>query len=155
VSLRRFLLPGLLACGFCLTLPVPARAAEPADAAALRRLNADYLRAFLACDVARFRDLLADDFYGVLADGKVIDKTEFLREAAQPPGVKDFRYAEITVRLYGDAALVNDLASYRRSNGTVGQTRYVDVWARRPGGWQVVSVQITRVAGAVAAPAGP
>lgn len=152
MSLRRFLLPGLLAWALGLILPGPARAAEPADEATLHRLNADYLRAFLACDVARFRDLLADDFCGVLADGKVIDKNEFLREAAQPPGVRDFRYAEVTVRLYGDAALVNDLASYRRSNGTVGQTRYVDVWARRPGGWQVVSVQITRVAAPVAVP---
>ena len=106
------------------------------------------MRAFLACDVARFRDLLTDDFSGVLADGKVIDKAEFLREAARPPGVKDFRFTETVVRLYGDAALVNDLASYQRSNGTPAQTRYVVVWARRPNGWQVVSVQITRVAGA-------
>ena len=155
MPLRRFLLPGLLACGLAFALPGPVRAADAADAATLRRLNGDYLRAFLACDVARFRDLLADDFSGVLADGKVIDKPEFLREAARPPGVKDFRFTETGVRLYGDAALVNDLASYQRPNGTAAQTRYVVVWARRPAGWQVVSVQITRVAAAVAAPAAP
>ena len=146
--MRRIFLPGILACGLLGALASSARAAESPDEAALRLLNRDYVRAFLACDVARFRDLLTDDFSGVLADGKVIDKAEFLREAARPPGVKDFRFTETVVRLYGDAALVNDLASYQRSNGTPAQTRYVVVWARRPNGWQVVSVQITRVAGA-------
>jgi ketosteroid isomerase-like protein len=151
VPSRRFLLPGLCALGLIFALPAAARAADGGDEAALRQLNRDYLGAFLACDVARFRDLLADDFYGVRADGKVIDKAEFLREAAVPPGVKDFRLTEVVVRLYGDAALVNDLATYLRPNGTPAQTRYVDVYARRQGRWQVVSVQITRVA----APAPP
>jgi ketosteroid isomerase-like protein len=149
---RRLLLPGLLALGLLALLPATARAADPADEAALRRLNNDYLQAFLACDVARFRELLADDFYGVLADGRVIDKAEFLREAAHPPGVKDFRMKEVVIRLYGDAALVNDLATYQRPNGTDAQTRYVDVYARRQGRWQVVSVQITRVAPPVTPP---
>ena len=142
---RRPALPGILALGLLLGGPAPARAAEAGDEAALRRLNRDYLGAFLACDVARFRDLLADDFYGVLADGRVIDKAEFLRQAARPPGLRDFRLRDVGVRLYGDAALVNDLAAYRRPDGSTAQTRYVDVYARRQGRWQVVSVQITRV----------
>jgi ketosteroid isomerase-like protein len=145
VSSRLRLLAAVCALGLGGALSGTARADDPADAAALRRLNADYVRAFLACDVARFRDLLADDFCGVLADGRVIDKAEFLREAARPPGVRDFRVTDTVIRLYGDAALVNDLAAYARPNGTAAQTRYVDVWARRQGRWQVVSVQITRV----------
>jgi len=152
---RRRLSSGLLACGLLFLLPAAGRAADKTDEAALRRLNDDYVRAFLHCDVARFRDLLADDFYGVLADGRVIDKAEFLQEAARPPGLKDFRFTEVAIRLYGDAALVNDLADYQRPNGTPGQTRYVDVWARRQGRWQVVSVQITRVALPVVPPVAP
>jgi ketosteroid isomerase-like protein len=152
VSFPRRLSSGLLGLGLLFLLPGAARAADPGDEAAVRRLNDDYLRAFLACDVARFRDLLADDFYGVLADGRVIDKAEFLREAARPPGVKGFRFMDVVVRLYGDAALVNDLATYQRPNGAPAQTRYVDVWARRSGGWRVVSVQITRVGAPPAAP---
>jgi ketosteroid isomerase-like protein len=145
VPSRCSFLPGLLAGGLLFIAPGLARAADPGDDATLRRLNRDYIGAFLACDVARFRDLLADDFSGVLADGRVIDKAEFLRDAARPPGVREFRVIDVGVRLYGDAALVNDLASYQRPDGTRAQTRYVDVWARRPGGWQIVSVQITRV----------
>ena len=149
MSSRRCL---LLALGLLSFLPGAARAAGPGDEAALRRLNDDYVRAFLACDVGRFRDLLADDFYGIRADGRVIDKAEFLREAGVPPAVKNFRVTEVVVRLYGDAALVNDLASYQRPSGVPGQTRYVEVWARRQDRWQVVSVQITRVAAPGAPP---
>jgi ketosteroid isomerase-like protein len=141
-----FFRSGLLVPALLLVLPAAAFADGRADAADLRRLNDDYVRAFLACDAARFRELLADDFYGVLADGSVIGKAEFLREAAQPPAVKDFRLKETVVRVYGDAAVVDDLAAYRRPDGTPAQTRYVDVYARRGGRWQVVSVQITHVA---------
>ena len=37
------------------------------------------------------RGMLADDFVGVLADGRVIDKAEFLAQAAQPPDARDLR----------------------------------------------------------------
>jgi hypothetical protein len=58
-----------LVCAFALLLCAaagPARAAEAAgaDLAALRQLNDDYVKAFLACDVARFQKILADDFSG-------------------------------------------------------------------------------------------
>jgi hypothetical protein len=146
VSLRRLLPAALPALGLALGAAGFARASPAGDEAALRRLNDDYVRAFLASDVARFRTLLADDFYGVLADGRVIDKAEFLRQAATPPPLRDFRLRDVTVRLFGEAAIINDLASFRKTDGAVGLTRYVDVYARRAGQWQVVSVQITRVA---------
>jgi len=104
------------------------------------------VRAFLASDVTRDRELLVDDFYGVLADGRVIDKAAFLRQAAQPPAVKDFRVREVVVRLYGDAAIVNTRATYLRPDGSPAQTRYVHVYVRRDGRWQIASVQITHLA---------
>ncbi len=142
----RRLLPSVLASVALGLAGAGAASATPAgDEADLRQLNDDYVRAFLACDVARFRTLLADDFYGVLADGRVIDKPEFLRQAATPPALRAFRIRDVAVRLFGDAAIVNDLAAFRKADGSPGLTRYVDVYARRHGQWQVVSVQITRV----------
>ncbi len=146
MSSRRLLSSALAGLGLFLGVAGPAAASPAADEAALRQLNDDYVRAFLACDVGRFRTLLADDFYGVLADGRIIDKAEFLRQAATPPPLKAFRIRDVAVRLFGDAAIVNDLASFRKADGAAGLTRYVDVYARRNGQWQVVSVQITRVA---------
>jgi ketosteroid isomerase-like protein len=146
VSSRRPLYSALAGLGLFLAGTGLASASPAADEAALRQLNDDYVRAFLACDVGWFRTLLADDFYGVLADGRIIDKAEFLRQAATPPPLKSFRIRDVAVRLFGDAAIVNDLASFRKADGAAGLTRYVDVYARRNGQWQVVSVQITRVA---------
>ena len=129
-----------------LGLALPGRAAEAAgpDAPVIRQLNDDYVRAFLACDVSRFRALLAEDFRGVLADGRVIDKTEFLREASDPPDALDLRLHDVTIQIYTDTALVNALVTYKRAIGTAVRTRYSSLYVRRGGQWAVVWVQWTR-----------
>jgi ketosteroid isomerase-like protein len=131
-----------------LILACPAVAADPAgpDEPVIRQMNDDYVRAFLACDVARFRVMLADDFSGVLADGRVIDKAEFLREAAEPPDARDLRLHGVTIRVFGDSALVAALVTYTRAGGSLVRTRYSSIYARRQGRWQIVWVQWTRAA---------
>jgi ketosteroid isomerase-like protein len=133
-----------LAALLLLAGPVRAADAPGPDEAALRQLNDDYVRAFLACDVARFRALLADDFAGVLADGRVIDKDEFLREAAEPPDARDLRLHGVTIRVFGDSALVAALVTYDRASGAAVRTRYSSLYARRAGHWEIVWVQWTR-----------
>jgi ketosteroid isomerase-like protein len=129
-----------------LVLALQGRAAEAAgpDEPAIRQMNDDYVRAFLACDVARFRMLLADDFRGVLADGRVIDKAEFLKEASSPPDARDLRLHDVVIRVYADTALVGALVTYKRADGTGIRTRYSSVYVRRGGQWAVVWVQWTR-----------
>ena len=121
-------------------------AAPNPDDAAIRRLNEDYVHAFLAADVARYRELLADDFSAVLATGRVIDRSEFLEQAAQPPGVVDFQLRDLLVRQYGDTAIVSGRLIYKRRDKTQVQTRYVDVYVRRGGSWKVEWAQFTRMA---------
>ena len=129
-----------------LALAAPAGAADVPgpDESALRQMNDDYVRAFLSCDVARFRVILADDFGGVLADGRVIDKAEFLREAAEPPDARDLRLHGVTIRVFGDSALVAALVTYDRASGAAVRTRYSSLYARRAGHWEIVWVQWTR-----------
>ena len=135
-----------LVAAFALT----GRAADApvSDEVALRQMNDDYIKAFLSCDVARFKTLLADDFTGVLATGRVIDKAEFLREAREKPDAKDLRLHEVVIRVYGDSALVGGFVAYSRSTGAPVTTRYTTLYLRRAGAWVVVWVQWTRVAGA-------
>jgi ketosteroid isomerase-like protein len=148
-------IPLLLGCALLLAFGAPAAAGSPGSAAiqsgspdevALRQVNADYIRGYLNSDVARLRRLIADDFRGVLASGRVIDKGEFLKEAGIPPEVREFRLKDVAIRIYGDAAIVGAEVSYRRPDGAPVQTRYVDVYVRRADGWQLVSAQWTRVA---------
>ena len=128
---------------------VPGRALDQAgaDEVALRQMNDDYVKAFLACDVARFKTLLADDFRGVLATGRVIDKAEFLRQAKEKPDARDLRLHDVVIRIYGDTAMIGGLVTYNRSAGGPVATRYSTLYLRRTGAWVVVWVQWTRVAG--------
>ena len=131
---------------FVLRLPVAAADAG-GDEAELRRLNADYVRSFLASDVGRFKTMLADDFRCILADGREIGREEFLRMAARPPDARNFRLRAVSIRIYGDAAVIGAEGSYLRASGTEVQTRYTNVCVRQEGRWRVVSTQWTRVAG--------
>jgi hypothetical protein len=126
----------------------PLRAEEPAgaDEAAVRQLNSDYVRAYLACDVARFRALLADDFTGILADGRVIDKAEFLRLAKDNLEAHDLRMHDLVIRPYGDTMLVAAVVAYTRASGAAVRTRYSSLYVRRGGQWAIVWTQWTRVA---------
>jgi len=130
-----------------LVLPGAARAQDgaPADEAAVRQLNSDYVRAFLACDVARFRTLLADDFTGVLADGRVIDKAAFLILAKDNLDAHDLRLHDLVVRSYGDAVLVGAVVAYTRAGGAAVRTRYSSLYVRRDGRWAIAWTQWTRV----------
>jgi hypothetical protein len=139
----------LCALAAVLALAAPhAGAAAPAspDEPAIRQMNDDYVRAFLTCDVARFRSILADDFMGVLADGRVIDKGEFLRQAQARPDAKDLRLHDVVIRIYGETALVGAFVTYRKSDGSGIRTRYSSLFVRRDGRWALTWVQWTRVA---------
>lgn len=138
--MRRLLLALLL-------VPLLGRAARAADdAAELRRLNDAYLQAALASDTGRLEPLLADDFTAVLADGSLVSRAEYLRQAALPLPLRDFREDGVTVRLYGDAAVLSAVAIARLQNGGWARSRYTDVYVRRGGAWRIVSIQITRLA---------
>jgi ketosteroid isomerase-like protein len=123
---------------------VAAATAEAEAVATLHELNARYIRAFVESDTAWYDENLTDDFICVRADGRRIDKAEFLRVAAEGPGVVGVSVAEIDVRPLGDVALVHGVTSYLR-DGSPMSRRYTDVWQRRDGRWLAVAAQITPV----------
>ena len=112
--------------------------------ATLHRLNADYLRAVVESDTDWFATHLSDDFVCTLADGRRIDKAEFLRRTAEGSGVTDMNYDEIDVRPLGDVALVHGVTHSIR-DGSPMSIRYTDVWRLLDGRWQAVAAQLTPV----------
>jgi ketosteroid isomerase-like protein len=116
-----------------------------ADAVAmLHELNANHIRAFVEADTAWYSEHLSADFVCTLADGRRIDKAEFLQRNAKKPGVTNVTYDQIDVRLLGDVALVHGVTHYLR-DGSPASTRYTDVWSAREGRWQAVAAQLTSV----------
>lgn len=127
---------------------VPLVAASPGCApeeAQLRELNAGYVRAFLQSDADWYDRHLTQDFQCIVTSGSVMDRAAFLENARKPHEVLAYDLSEVGIRVHGDAAMITALGTWRRKDGTVGRTRYVDVWVRKDGAWKAASAQLTPV----------
>ena len=112
----------------------------------LRRLNEQYVKASLAGDVDWYRAHLAEDFVCIDSDGSVLDKAAFLRLTAQGSDLAEYRLDEVSIRIYGDVALIRANGSWKTKTGVPGVSRYTDIYVRTGNEWKAVSAQITRPA---------
>jgi len=114
----------------------------------LRRLNTEYVDAFLRSDVDWYQRHLADEFRCITASGEVLDRTAFLADAAALVEMAAFDVDDVNVEFFGDTAVVQARTVYEHADGRRGQTRYTDVWIGRDGRWQALCAQITAIADA-------
>ena len=117
---------------------------DKSDELRLRRLNQEYVDAFMIADVEWYREHLADDFIVIESDGSVFNKAEFLTNTAKGPDVVDYQLQEVDVRIYGSVALVQATGLWTRKDGSKGLSRYTDVYVKQGDDWKTVSAQITR-----------
>jgi ketosteroid isomerase-like protein len=110
----------------------------------LKRLNREYVDAFMRADVGWYRDNLSEDFLCIESDGSVLARDEFLRAAARGPDAATYTLEDVRVRVLGQVALVHATGRFSLRDGTPGTSRYTDVYALRDGRWKAVSAQITR-----------
>jgi ketosteroid isomerase-like protein len=124
--------------------PASTSASGSNDLAMLTRLNDDYIDAVRTSNVARFSEILAEDFLCTLADGTLVNKDEFLAHAAKPATAAELRASDVRIRILGDTAIVHAATTFTYPNGRPGRGRYTDVWARRNGQWLAVAAQVAR-----------
>jgi ketosteroid isomerase-like protein len=124
-------------------MPVPSKSA-PDDLTTLLRLNDDYIESVRTSNVKRFSEILAEDFLCTLADGTLVDRQQFLINAAQPTTAHGLAIHDVNVRVLGDAAIVHAATTFTYPDGRPGRGRYTDVWARRGGRWVAVAAQFVR-----------
>ena len=110
----------------------------------LLQLNADYIRSVQNSDVARFDQILADDFVCTNPDGSLVDRAGFLQQTARPVAITGLAAHDVNVRLMGECAIIHARTSYRMPDGRTAAGRYTDVWARRDGRWLAVAAHVTR-----------
>jgi ketosteroid isomerase-like protein len=110
----------------------------------LLQLNAEYIRSVQDSDVARFDQILADDFVCTNPDGSLVDRAGFLQQTARPVAITDLAAHDVNVRLMGECAIIHARTSYRMPDGRTAAGRYTDVWARRDGRWLAVAAHVTR-----------
>lgn len=111
---------------------------DGSDKTILERLNQEYVDAFMNADVEWYRKHLAEDFVVIESDGSVLNKTEFLTNAAKGPDVVDYKLQNVDVRIYGNAALVQATGIWTGQDGSQGMSRYTDVYVQTVAGWKTV-----------------
>ena len=118
--------------------------AAASDHDTLARLNRDYIASVQSSDVARFEEILAEDFLCSHPDGSRVDRATFLAQTARPVAIRNLTAEDVNIRLMGDFAIIHAATRYLKPDGTEGRGRYTDVWARRNGRWLCVSAHVTR-----------
>jgi ketosteroid isomerase-like protein len=114
------------------------------DTEALAALNRDYIASVQNSDVARFGEILADDFLNTNPDGSLVDKAGFLRQIAAPAKIRDLACEDVQIRIMGAFAIIHARTRYSYLDGRPGAGRYTDIWARRGDRWLCVAAQVAR-----------
>lgn len=143
------IMPVLAALWVALSVGQPA--ATPAgDVADLQRLEAEWNAAHMRGDAAALDKLFADDLVVQVPGMRVMSKSDSLGMFASGR-MKFDRYesSEISVRVYGDTAVVTGRIHRTRTNG--GNTydddwRFTKVYLRKANRWQVVSFHASNAA---------
>jgi ketosteroid isomerase-like protein len=119
--------------------------ATASDVDVLRDLNSQYIHSVVHSDVARFTEILADDFLCTNPDGSLVDKPQFLRQTAVPVSFTDFDVDDLRIRVLGDVAIIHGRTRFALKDGRQGRGQYTDVWHKRQDRWLAVSAHVTRV----------
>ena len=114
------------------------------DIEELTVLNRDYIASVQNCDVKRFDEILAPDFYCSNPDKSLVDRAGFLKQTAVPVTIKNLRAEDVRIRVLGDFAVIHAATRYTTADGQQASGRYTDCWARQTGRWLAVSAHVSR-----------
>ena len=146
-----FLALTALAIAFVSAAFAPARPdGDAATIAALTKQADAWDKAIVAKQRPAIEGNMAPEFRAIDGAGTVEDRKTFVDGQMAPKLTIDpYTVEDFDVRLFGDTAL---LSGRTRMTGRFdGQPftshyRYIDIYVKRGGAWQIVSVQITRLA---------
>ena len=134
------MLVAVLAAAAMANAPLPADLAAAAHAYDLAQMHNDK---------AALERLLAPDYRLFNSGGQVQDKANFIADStAADFHMEPFKVEEPLETVMGDTALLGGVATLKGVSGGqpfTARLRFMDVWAKREGHWQVVFTQATRV----------
>jgi ketosteroid isomerase-like protein len=116
----------------------------PNDIDELTILNRDYVASVQNCDVKRFDEILAQDFYCTNPDKSLVDRAGFLKQTAIPVTIRNLVADEVKIRMIGDFAIIHARTSYTTADGKQAFGRYTDCWAKQNGHWLAVAAHVAR-----------
>ena len=104
------------------------------------------MKAFREADVGWYDAHLAPDYVVISGDGSFHDRAAALANFAKPSFatyMKSFPVDKVTIRRFGDVALINAENAYEMKDGRTGVSRYTDIWHLHGGRWRCVAAHIT------------
>ncbi|MDA9416318.1 hypothetical protein XH81_15890 [Bradyrhizobium sp. CCBAU 25360] len=110
----------------------------------LTALNRDYVGSVQNCDVKRFDEILATEFYCSNPDKTLVDRAAFLEQTARPITIRNLKERDVIIRIMGDFAVIHAATSYTTADGQQATGRYTDCWAKQNGKWLAVSAHVSR-----------
>ncbi|RXT43485.1 nuclear transport factor 2 family protein [Bradyrhizobium betae] len=114
------------------------------DMEELTTLNRDYVASVQNCDVERFDEILAPEFYCSNPDKTLVDRAGFLKQTAQPITIRNLIERDVIIRIMGDFAIIHAATSYTTADGQQTSGRYTDCWEKKNGKWLAVSAHVSR-----------
>jgi ketosteroid isomerase-like protein len=120
----------------------------------LIKLEQDWANAYVTRDIQILNRAMADDFIYTDPDGTLFTKAQDLEEVKTGVFVAtSFVPDDITVRVYGDAAVVtgrNTIKAQYKGKDASGQSRWTDTWIKRGGVWRCVATHSSKIAAPLA-----
>ena len=107
-------------------------------------LNRDYVASVQNCDVKRFDEILAQDFYCTNPDKSLVDRAGFLTQTAAPVTIRNLIADDVRIRVMDDFAIIHGRTSYTTADGQPAHGRYTDCWAKQNGRWLAVSARVAQ-----------
>lgn len=123
------------------------------DLAALRDLNARFIRNYITGDVKSHDGIIHEDFVCIQNSGEIMQREEYLKDWAtshRSSGFTSFGYENEFIRIFGKMALVRSKSVWEKNvEGKImrGSSIYTDMYVKEDGRWRCVQAQITPIIG--------
>jgi hypothetical protein len=130
----------------CLPTVAPAQRKSDRRAGELLRLEDQWREAQQRNDRGTFDRLLSPGLTFVGTSGSFRNKTEFMASRGNSwiPRAESYTYSDLSVRFYGEAAVVTGLEA-TRGPGVTAQARFTHVWSKAHRQWRLVAIQRTEI----------
>lgn len=125
---------------------------EMEDKEKLSKLNALFIKNFMAQDTVAHNQIIHNDFVCIENNGKVVNRKEYMKAWAtdyQEGKFTSFSITDETIRIFGSVALVRSKTVYTRiqdGKEVSGNSIYTDTYIKVDGRWWCVQAQITPIA---------
>ena len=122
----------------------PALAAEPAEQ--VREAALGWTQGAVKQDSAALQRFLADDLQYAHAGGQTQNKQQYIEAVTTgPPRYESFTFSDLTIRVYGSAAVLTAFCDVKMVGREVFRVRTLQVYVNNQGQWQMAAHQSTRL----------